>query len=93
MTPQNATLLHALEQRPLTSLEIWQRLGIARASARVYELRAELAPEGRTVTTEIVAVDNRHGETCRVARYAVIRCGTQGDLWAPVAAEQGSVAA
>lgn len=91
MTPQAQRLLAAIERVPLTSLEILHQLGIARASARVYELRHELASEGRTVSTEIVPVENRYGETCRVARYAVIRCGVQADLWA--VAERGREAA
>lgn len=82
MTPQARKLYVALQARPLTTGEIWQRLGIGRAAARVHELRGELPAEGKTIATEIVTVDGRDGEPARVARYAVIPLQAQGDLFA-----------
>ena len=62
---QNAALLDALQRKPMTATEIWQELGIARASARVFDLRTE----GHDIRSEAITVRNRHGDTCRVALY------------------------
>jgi hypothetical protein len=83
MTPQAQRLLAAIERVPLTTLEIQRQLGIGRAAARVYELREELEPQGRTVSTELVPVENRFKERARVARYSVVAFGAQGDLFVP----------
>lgn len=64
---QTAALLEALKRRPLTALEILQDLGIARASARVFDLRHE----GWDVRTQMIAVTNRRGEPCHVALYTL----------------------
>lgn len=78
MKRQCVQLLGVLRQRPLTSLEIHQLLGIYRASARIYDLRAE----GMRIATELVSVSNRDGEPCRVARYALLRSDDPNrDLW------------
>lgn len=42
-------------------------LGITRLASRVHELRAF----GINVEKEMVPVQNRKGETCRVARYTI----------------------
>lgn len=62
---QNDRLLAALQARPMTALEIWQELGIARASARVFDLREE----GHDILSTDITVRNREGEPCRVALY------------------------
>lgn len=77
MSPQCASLLAALRQRPLTSLEVHTALGIYRAGARVFDLRAE----GHRIATDIVPVPNRDGKTCHVARYALLPESQNGDLW------------
>lgn len=77
MSPQCASLLAALRQRPLTSLEVLQTLGIYRAGARVYDLRSE----GHRIATDIVPVPNRDGRTCHVARYALLPDTGNADLW------------
>jgi hypothetical protein len=64
---QNDKLLVALRAKPMTALEIWQELGIARASARVFDLREE----GWDVASEEITVRNRDGERCRVALYSL----------------------
>ena len=64
---QNDKLLAALRTKSMTALEIWQELGIARASARVYDLREE----GYDVRSEEITVRNRDGEPCRVALYSL----------------------
>lgn len=60
-------LLDALRSRPMTALEIWQDLGVARASARVFDLREE----GWDVQSTEIAVRNRDGDLCRVALYSL----------------------
>lgn len=67
-TKQTAILLDALKTGPMTAAEIWRKLGIARASARVYDLR----DSGFDVRSEMITVRNRHGERCRVARYSLM---------------------
>ena len=64
---QNDELLAALSRRAMTATEIWEQLGIARASARVFDLREE----GYDITSTEITVRNRDGEPCRVALYAL----------------------
>ncbi|MBB5885431.1 hypothetical protein DYQ93_11615 [Xanthomonas sp. LMG 8992] len=64
---QNEMLREALRMRPMTATEIWHDLGIARASARVFDLRQA----GHDVRSEEITVTNRHGQPCRVARYSI----------------------
>lgn len=69
---QNEKLLDALRSRPMTALEIWQELGIARASARVFDLRGA----GHHVRSREITVRNRDGEPCRVALYSLAAAQT-----------------
>lgn len=64
---QCSELLDALRQKPMTAGDIWQTLGIQRASARVFDLRQE----GWDVRSQEITVRNRHGEPCRVALYSL----------------------
>lgn len=64
---QNEKLLDALERRSMTAAEIWSELGIARASARVFDLRAA----GHEIRSQEITVRNRDGEPCRVALYSI----------------------
>lgn len=64
---QNERLLAALREKPMTALEIWQQLGIARASARVFDLR----DAGHDIRSEEIKVRNRSGDVCRVALYSL----------------------
>ncbi|HSX65142.1 MAG TPA: helix-turn-helix domain-containing protein [Pseudoxanthomonas sp.] len=64
---QNAKLLEALQRKPMTALEIWQELGIARASARVFDLREE----GHDIRSTEITVLNRDNQACRVALYSL----------------------
>ncbi len=59
-------LLKALTQRAMTATEIFQELGIYRASARVHDLRNA----GHVIHSTEVMVRNRDGQLCRVARYS-----------------------
>lgn len=64
---QNTALLAALANKAMTAAEIWSELGIARASARVFDLRED----GYDIRSEEITVRNRHGERCRVALYSL----------------------
>lgn len=64
---QCTKLLDALRRKPMTAAEIWQELGIARASARVFDLREE----GWDIQSEEIAVRNRDGDLCHVALYSL----------------------
>lgn len=64
---QNDLLLRALRHGPLTGLQILDQLGIARAAARVYELRQA----GHDIRSTPIEVTNRRGEACRVALYSL----------------------
>lgn len=78
MKKQCIQLLAALKDGPLTSLDIHARLGIYRASARIYDLRGV----GERIATERVTVSNRDGHSCSVARYALLRKNDPNrDLW------------
>ncbi|WP_057505393.1 helix-turn-helix domain-containing protein [Stenotrophomonas nitritireducens] len=63
---QCALLLEAISSRPMTALEILAELGIARASARIYDLRRH----GYVIHSTEIVVRNRQGKPCRVARYS-----------------------
>jgi hypothetical protein len=64
---QNAALLDALKEGPMTAMDALNRLGIARASARVFDLREQ----GHDIRSQDIAVTNRHGKSCRVALYSL----------------------
>ena len=77
MKHQNARLYdHLRTGRRVTALSAWQVLGIARVSARVFDLRAM----GVAVRSQWREVTNRWGETCRVKEYFMDGELTQGDL-------------
>ena len=64
---QCARLLDALHSRSMTAMEILDELGIARASARVFDLREE----GWDIQSTEITVRNRFGEPCHVALYSL----------------------
>lgn len=64
---QNTKVLEALRQGPMTALDAFQRFGVLRMSARVFDLRQA----GYDIRSRQVAVTNRDGQTCRVAQYTL----------------------
>lgn len=64
---QNDLLLAELRKGPLTAVQMLERLGIARGSARVMELRQA----GWDIRSTPINVTNRRGESCRVALYSL----------------------
>jgi hypothetical protein len=82
---QNDRLLEALKQRPMTAGDIWKELGIARASARVLDLRRE----GHDIRSEPITVRTRDGE----ARVALYKIASPQQLLVPTMPGRGFMAA
>ena len=61
-------LLKRLQEGPVTPMQAWNELGIYRLAPRVLDLRAR----GHDIARQLVAVDNRFGETCHVAQYHLV---------------------
>ena len=79
MKHQNARLYdHLRTGRRVTALSAWQVLGIARLSARVYDLRSPAI--GANVRSQWREVTNRWGEMCRVKEYFMDGELKQGEL-------------
>ena len=51
----------------ITSLEAFANLGVSRLSARIKDLRNS----GHSIIGNMVEVENRYGEKCRVKRYTL----------------------
>ena len=51
----------------ITQLEALKDLGVFRLASRISELRKN----GYEITSKMVKVENRYGETCRVKRYSL----------------------
>lgn len=65
---QCARILSHLEQRgSIDPMEAMVALGVFRLAARINDLKAD----GHSINSEIVTVQNRFGEDCRVARYSI----------------------
>ncbi len=68
MLPQNAWVLSVLfTERSLTAKQAMERRGIMRLASRINDLRWR----GWDITTEMVKVKNRYGQTCTVAKYSL----------------------
>lgn len=67
---QNETVLNWLKgNHDLTPLDAYNRWGIQRLGARVYDLKRD----GHKIKSEMVEVYNRFGDKCRVARYSMYK--------------------
>lgn len=53
----------------INPLQAWELLGIYRLASRIHELR----DEGLEIETRNVKVQNKFGEDCHVAEYALVR--------------------
>ena len=51
----------------ITQLEALRDLGVMRLASRISEMRRA----GARITSRMIEVTNRYGETCRVKRYEV----------------------
>ena len=66
---QNQKILEHLRiHNSITSLESFEKFGITRLSARIYDLRCD----GHNIKSENVKVPTRTGEPATVARYTLI---------------------
>ena len=59
-------LEHLERYGSITPLEAWQRCGVYRLGARIYDLRHQ---RGIEIKKDTVSVKNQFGEDCRVAQY------------------------
>ena len=65
MTQKQRVLAHLMKyKRGITPLEAFERYGITRLSAVIFDLRKE-----HDIETETVKKRNRYGENCYVANY------------------------
>jgi len=52
----------------ITQAEAWQHLGISRLASRVHDLNKT----ANKIESEMISVENRFGEKCRIAQYKLI---------------------
>lgn len=64
---------YMLDHGSITQLEALKDLGVFRLASRISEMRKN----GYQITSELVQVENRYGETCRVKRYRLSRERTE----------------
>lgn len=63
---QNQRVLDYMEETGgITQLEALNELGVMRLASRISDLRKR----GYNITSEMMTVKNRFGETCRIKRY------------------------
>ncbi len=64
MTQYNKVLKH-LQHKPITSMEAFEKYGITRLSAIIFNLRAD----GYDISSKTKKVKNRYGEVCHFSEY------------------------
>jgi len=67
LTQKDRILKHLKSGKSLTRLNAWDRLGVIETPARISELRLD----GWPITTKMIAVKNRYGESVKVARWSM----------------------
>lgn len=65
MTQKERLLDYLKRNKQIMRLEGWDKLGIVELPARISELRND----GHNITTTMIAVENRYGETVQVAKW------------------------
>lgn len=66
---QNQRILDYMEENGwITQLEAIRELGVMRLASRVSDLRKR----GYKITSEMMPVKNRYGETCHIKRYRMM---------------------
>lgn len=67
---QNEKILKYLKthKRGITPQIAYEKFGCLRLSGRIWDLKAD----GNKISTTIVEVPNRYGDTCRVALYRLM---------------------
>lgn len=66
-TQAQRILVYMREHGGITQLEALKDLGVFRLASRISELRKN----GHQIFSQMVKVENRYGETCRVKRYSL----------------------
>jgi Helix-turn-helix domain len=66
-TQAERVLAHLQTGRRLTQFEALQELGILRLASRINDLKRD----GHDISSKMVAVSNRFGESCHVASYTL----------------------
>jgi len=69
MSQENRLLTYLKINKTITANQALSELGIARLAARVYRLKEK----GFIIHTNIIEVENKYGETCRIAEYVLLR--------------------
>ena len=64
---QTDRVVAALKREPLTQLKAYQKLGITRLGARIWDLEEK----GVKIKKRWVEVKDRFGDTCRVKEYSL----------------------
>ena len=64
-TQSERILDYMYQHRGITQYEALEQLGVMRLASRISELRRN----GYVISSKMVKVKNRYGETCRVKRY------------------------
>lgn len=64
-TQAERVLTYIAEHGSVTQFEALKDLGVMRLASRISELRKN----GHEIVSQMVKVENRYGETCRVKRY------------------------
>lgn len=70
-TQAQRVLDYIAEHGSITQFEALSELGVMRLASRISELKKR----GHKITSQIVKVENRYGETCRVKRYGFEKDG------------------
>ena len=68
-TQAQRVLAYMEEFGGITQFEAMKDLGVMRLASRISELKKN----GYKITSDVVGVKNRFGETCRVKRYRINR--------------------
>ena len=66
-TQAERILAYITEHGSITQLEALNDLGVLRLASRISELRKN----GHKIESQMVKVENRYGEKCRVKRYSL----------------------
>lgn len=66
-TQAERVLAYIAEHGSVTQFEALKDLGVMRLASRISELRKS----GHKIESQMVKVENRYGETCRVKRYSL----------------------
>lgn len=68
-TQAKRVIEYLMKHGSITQYEALTELGVMRLASRISELRKD----GAEIDSEMVKIENRYGETCRVKRYYIGR--------------------